>query len=390
MERERRAFADRMTAELRRRGVTGPITYHEDDFRLDLESGVSFMLANAYGDWQRAGRLRRGAVLKRYAESFTEPGREPIPQSPELALANLMVRVRDLAFFSALELRLEGDGPAGSYRPLNEHLAVEVVYDQPSSIANVLPDQLERWGISFDEALRSARANLRDRTTGTFRRHGDGVFVSPWQDAYDASRLVLTELISRLDVQGDPVALLPHRDHLIVTGSDDADGLRRAAELAEPLLREQRRETGYAFVWRDGEWQPFQPPERHVARRGFARLAQLTICLDYEQQGAALQEKVGGDAFVSPQRLFEREAGDALVSVATWTAGVPTYLPQADQIAFVQIGEGDDPRDVVSVAWDDAVAEVGDLMRPQRMRPERWFVEAFPDDEQLARLRAAS
>ena len=39
-----------------------------------------------------------------------------------------------------------------------------------------------------------------------------GVWASPWRDNYDASRLVLLDLIRRHKVKGDYVAMVPNRD----------------------------------------------------------------------------------------------------------------------------------------------------------------------------------
>src|SRR5205823_2165204 len=185
----------------------------------------------------------------------------------------------------------DGKGPAVSSRPLNDQLEVEVVYDHPSSMSSIALETLAEWGIDLEEAIRTGRANLRERTAGTFEQLRSGVFVSPWHDNYDASRLLLTELISRLDVRGDPVALLPHRNNLFLAGSDDEAGLGRIAQLAEPLLDDPHRVTGRAFVWRDGRWQLYLPAERHPHHETFRRLVTLTVAEDYNEQRAVLEDR---------------------------------------------------------------------------------------------------
>ena len=395
MGREQPNFAEKVTAELRRRGLTEAIEYDDTEFRLTLESGQSFLLANAFADWQQAPRLRRGAVLRRYVDGYEEMALAALPDSVDRARANLLPRVRDLQYYAVTEYRLATAGDTSgwlSYQALNDQLAVEIVYDRPNSVTSVHPERLQAWGLSFDEALRTALANLRERTTATFTRHGDGLFVSPWRDAYDTSRLLLPELVARLEVRGDPVALLPHRDHLIVTGSDDAGGLRRAAELAEPLLADQRRETGYAFSLRDGAWLHFMPPDDHPARTAFANLVRITQTLDYNDQQQALIERLekegkADDVFVATAMLTEDEATGELWSVCSWAKGVPTLLPQADRIAFPRGAGAGAPR-IDTVPWKDAIPHVADLMKAQGLRPERWFVDSFPDAETMARLES--
>jgi hypothetical protein len=392
--KEQRSFAEKVIAELRRRGVADAIDYDEGGFCLALGSGKSLQLANAFAEWRRAPRLRRGAVLRRCVDGFEEIALE-LPNSVDHARPNLLPRVRDLQFYAVAEYRLETAGETSgwlSYRALNDQLAVEIIYDHPNSVASVHPERLESWGLSFDDALRTARANLRERTTGTFTQQGHGVFVSRWHDAYDSSRLLLTELISRLEVHGDPVALLPHRDHLIITGSDDANGLRQAAELAEPLLANERRETGYAFALVDGAWVEYMPPPGHPARTAFANLAKITQFLDYEDQKHAMIERLEKEGkadaiFVAGAVLKKHPATGEFWLASSWSAGVPTLLPHGDRIAFVR-GPGTAAPRVDFVPWDEAVRHVGGLMKAQGLRPEVWFVDSFPDAETMARLEA--
>ena len=43
-------------------------------------------------------------------------------------------------------------------------------------------------------------------------------------------------------------------------------------------------------------------------------------------------------------------------SLCTWTEGVPTLLPCADQIAFVSAGETEDETRIVRVPWEHATS----------------------------------
>jgi hypothetical protein len=391
LDRERQAFAEKMTAALRKAGWTGPLELDEEGFRL-VRSETSYLnLHNAYADWKRAPLLRRRDVIKRYATSFASSP-EP-PERVEEARPNLMPRVRDLEWLKVMELELadlrDGRGPAVTYVPLNDELVVELVYDWPTTTASLGQEQFDAWGMSIEEALRTARANLRERTPGTFAELEPGVFGAHWLDAYDASRLLLAELISRLPLDGDPVALLPSRDLLLLAGSADVAGLGRIAELAEPLLSEQRSITGRAFAWRDGGWTPFLPDEDHPHHGRFQRLVQITRARHYADQKAALDERhqrAGEDLYVASLLLLRTETSDALTSWCSWGRGVRALLPRADLVVFGIPGESEEEYRHWRVPWDEAVALVGDRMEPQGLVPERWLVgaESFPGEEQLA------
>jgi hypothetical protein len=380
MDKARRKYLDKMIAELRRSGLTDSIEVDEEQFELVLGGGAVINLHNGFVEWERASVLRRGQVLRRFAEVFLQPG-EP-PARVEEARPNLMLRVRDREWYAVNELRFadagDGQGPAFTCEPLNEWLAVEVVYDWPTSVSSLKPETLAGWGMSVEEAIRTGRANLRERTEGTFQQLAPGVFTSPWQDTYDAARLLLTELISRLELRGDPVALLPQRDHLLLTGADDESGLGRIAELAEPLLAEPHRVTGRAFVWRDGRWQLFLPPETHPHHESFRRLVTLTVAEDYNEQRAVLEQRhaaTGVDLFVAAVLLRTDVASGEMRSVCTWTEGIRTLLPHADEIAFVVPAESESDNEIRLVPWDRPVAPLGHAMEAQGLLPERWLVE---------------
>jgi hypothetical protein len=388
VDKARRKYLEKMIAELRRGGLTDSIEVDEEQFELVLGGGAVINLHNGFVEWERASILQRGQVLRRFAEVFLQPG-EP-PATVEEARPNLMLRVRDREWFAVNELRFadagDGHGPAFTYEPLNEWLAVEVVYDWPTSVSSLKQETLDDWGMSVEEAIRTGRANLRERTEGTFRSVAPGVFASPWQDTYDAARLLLTELISRLELPGDPVALLPQRDHLLLAGSDDESGLGRIAQLAEPLLAEPHRVTGRAFVWREGRWQLFLPPQAHPHHESFRRLVTLTVADDYNEQKTVLEQRhaaAGDDVFVAAVLLRTDNASGETRSVCTWTEGVRTLLPRTDEIAFVAPGDSETDDGITLVAWDRAVAALGGVMEPQGLLPERWLVERFPSEDEL-------
>jgi len=258
-------------------------------------------------------------------------------------------------------------------------------------VSSIAPEQFDGWGISVEEAVRTARANLRERTPDTFSPLEPGVFVSAWHDTYDSSRLVLTELIARLDVRGEPVAVLPQRDHLFVTRVDDERGLGRIAELSRRLLDEPHRVTGRAFVWRDGAWQSFVPPDGHPSRRRFLDLVRMTDAANYEEQKPVLEERArtrDDEVFVASV-LLATDPASGETTVCSWTEGVPSLLPRTDQIAFVSPGETKDESRILYVPWDDAVAVVSGAMGAQGIVPERWRVDRFPTDEEQAALRRA-
>ena len=68
----------------------------------------------------------------------------------------------------------------------------------------------------------------------------------------------------------------------------------------------------------------------------------------------------------------------------TWAEGVPTLLPKAEHISFVQPAT----KEEFIVPWGAAVSVAGDLLAAQGMHPERFRVARFPSPVQLEQLRS--
>ena len=81
---------------------------------------------------------------------------------------------------------------------------------------SIIQEDLDKWGVSLYEALEAARRNLEQMGNIAFASlqndAGDGVYFSAVGDNYDASRLVMLDLIRKFQVRGDYVAMVPNRE----------------------------------------------------------------------------------------------------------------------------------------------------------------------------------
>ena len=385
---QQEGFSRRYVDALRRAGNTAVWAYDPHGFALQSDAHGLVFLASAYQDWQQAPFWRRGSVLRAYVTALAATT-TTLPSTYEEARPHLMLRIRDLAGLENLTLQLTGNRrTCFSYQRLNDDLAIELVYDTPLAIQSVNQDTLSRWGVSLDEALRSARYNLRLATEGTFTSIAPGVFAARWSDSYDSTRMLLTELIARLDLAGDPVVLAPHRDRLFVTGSDDEAGLGTIARLATDSLEQHRRLSGVAFRYLRGEWARWMPPVGHPNEAAFRLLARTTAAMDYEEQKQLLTqryERDASDVFVASVLLL-RDTRGTVRTLTTWADGVTALLPRADSVAFGRVGG---PRHL-EFPWSVVEDVMGGALQPQGRTPERYLVERYPTDDEMARMSAAA
>lgn len=385
-------FAKMMISELRRIGVQGDIHYDSEAFTLTLagSTGYSLFLGNALADYGKVSRKERQGILERYASHVLADDES---ETFEDVRPNLLPRIRERVFYEANRLRFWKPGeepPKMQHRVFSEHLALSVVIDYPTRIKEAWQDPTEAWGVTFEEEVQIATDNLWERSKERFQELIPGLWQSPWRDNHDASRLCLHNLVRTLRVKGDIVAMVPNRDTLLVTGSEDVDGLTLMAAVGEKEFEDNRAISGIPVTLDGSTWSPFLVSPGHPAFDALNLLRYQTLLRDHADQKSARDEwneKHGVDLFVATFQVFEKPKKGGLHSIGTWTQGVPTLLPVTDSVALLRIGPNDEPAgDLVQVPWDRALSVVGHRMKAQEMYPPRYLVEDFPSEAELAEL----
>ena len=366
---------------LRHLGVTGSIDYDDDLFAFRMEGDRTVMLGNLFGRWQSLAAREADEYLTTALHGLLAEADQP--KSLAEARDRLFPGVRDRATIESARwmAELSGSTPVGiPHRFVGTSILAVLVVDSPSTMMMVNDQHIEDWDADFDEAFAIAVANLQDSTeVARWGQVGGSVYASLWNDDYDASRLLLDATIDPLELVGDPVAFVPHRNRLIVTGADDAQGLSIAMELTERELDQPSQISAVPLVRRNGTWADFELPDDHPAAPALRRLRAADRSLAYGSTTPLIQSVVGDGTYVANSILAEKD--DVIVSSATWVDGGPSIIPEVDQILFFK-----DQETNWMVAWHDVVAHVGDLMQPTDFYPTRFRVESFPTADQLAAM----
>ena len=90
-------------------------------------------------------------------------------------------------------------------------LGVGVAYDTVTLVIQVGGPQCAKWGISPEEAHAIALDNLRHKAAPSFQEVIPGTYVAAYGDHYDATRILLPELAWQLQLNCNPVAMIPTR-----------------------------------------------------------------------------------------------------------------------------------------------------------------------------------
>jgi hypothetical protein len=374
--------------------VLAAVRATDGDAELDAEGFAiksrrqTLYLQNAWLEYERApGRAERRNVIEAFAAGLGDFERaEDLDWDGARPLLRPIVRERVYFAFTELRLRAEGHTPPRALvRPLGAHLMVAVAVDLPRSIATVSDPLLERWKVGFDEALDTATKNLGHASHARWPEVAPGVRAAPFDDYYAASRIVLPQIMSRLEVRGRPVALVMERNLLFVTGADDERGLVALAALGEKTMAEPRAMSPFPVRLEDDGWVPHELPASHPAHAAFTKLHRGGVARNYEEQKPLLQQALGEDVFVASQ-MFLRRAG-AHVSSASMMLDVPALLPVTDELAVGRKRDGELEL-LAFVPWAAAV-EAADLRLEPECYPERWRFAGALSEAQIAALRRA-
>ncbi len=401
-------FAGMMIRALDQAGISkNQIDQSESDFSLKLPGGTTFFLGNVYSSFCNAPRSQRQAIVAEFVTAAAAiPDFPSIPSDFAAVKPSLMPVIRDAASFSMERLINRKNGkdaapcvpPFGGgdmwtvngmgelIKPLAGGLVVGLAYDAERTITSIYRDHFEKWGVGLEEAFKAAKENLWEKTAPNRFAGQDGIYWSEWNDSYDSSRILLTELIYRLSVDGDPVAFVPNRDHLVVTGTNHSAGL--AAILQRGL--ESHFNQGHPlspdlYVLVDGTWNVYVPEDKSL-REMWMKIKRQRDAIDYSQQQKLLNEiyeKEEIEIFVASYKIYERKDGFAY-SACVWTNGIDTSLPRSENIAFM--ADVENPEYFV-VPWEAAASILGDLLELEPdLAPVRFRARQFPSDEQLAKL----
>lgn len=388
-----RQFAQLALGKLNEKLPQVAFEFSEEHFALRRASGGMLYLANFFADYGKLDRAGRAALLERVVAAAAEP---EIPEDLEKARAHLLPVLRNLP---GLECGMLDVGTAGhpavsklGLRQLSPQLGVEVAFDTPEAVCQVGAAHFRGWGITGEEALAIAIDNLRHKAPPSFHEVLPGTYIARYGDLYDAARILLPELAWQLTLNGNPVAMIPTREYLLITGDKDDPGKALMVAMAQTAFDETPRHlTGEIFRLEGSQWTVWQPDGVCAAQHRKLMLSRMSG--QYQSQKAALTralEQDGRDIYVAEYSAMEKPDG-GVFSYASMTFGVRTLLPEADFIFMVDLGSGNstDAKPMV-IPWDAFRKILGSSLQRLHYVMPRYSVQFSPSADQLTAIRQQS
>lgn len=384
-------FAEIVTEKLKEYGEKNSIKYIPKTFSLDVhtqEGAVvgKIFLQNAYIDYCSATKMQRDAVLSQYFRNSEIPGRLLD------AMPNILPRIQPKAFFESLFLRAKTDtsqpNPTIANQTFAEHFGISLIWDSDSQVCYLSTEKMNEWSTSFEELLPKAFANLQKITQKPFELRREGLYVSPYCDSHDASRILLLDKILACRVKGRHVAMCPNRDALFITGEEDFEAQKVLIDGVKKALKNARANPPFPLVFDGKQWQLWTPLRSNPNYTDFKRLILDAFNDVYGEQKVLLETlhaKENIDIFVATYKGIQTKKGE-VISLSTWTESAHAWLPKTDVITFVRF-DGKNYSSLADVKWEDAQLIAGDLIKPLGTYPERYEVTKFPNDVQIFKLK---
>ncbi|HEU4776601.1 MAG TPA: DUF1444 family protein [Telluria sp.] len=370
---------------LRAEGYSAPIEVDQAEFRLLLgaDGKQVFNLNNFYRDYCRVDKAERKNVVQGYIKSMMV---QEMPKAFADAKAKLLPVLRSRSMIEYVALAVAGEADTAKLpaaQPFSADAAIMLAYDTEHSMMTLTGSSLSEWNVSFDTALAAAIDNLRDGTVSSFDQVAPGLYLSTWNDAYDTSRLLFPDVLYQLGVGGEPVAMIPTRNRLMVASANDSAAQLTMINAARLFAEEEGRQlSALMYHYVNGRAVEYQPRDAEVAAK-LAELRRKTLAEDYAGQKDMLEkahEKSGTDVFVASYQIISSRDTGREASFTVWTEDVDTLLPEADLVALVSTAELEDGRSGPPklVAWRDLQATTGAFEQLPDRYPARYKPANFP------------
>jgi hypothetical protein len=388
---ERERFARLVMDALRKKGEKRPIEYDANGFKLQIPPDSVAYLENAFNAYRQAKDSDRSSVLERFVSVFANTGKDDVPARFEDALPNLYPRVHERAWSEllALEMRIQGRPiPVMPSRPLGGELRVGLALDRGQSWSEVRQEELERWKVDFESALDAAIERLPKKRLAPFEMIAPGIFLSMAPDTNAPARLFALDTIRKLELVGDPVAIVPNQEVIAVVGSRDTKALELLARWCMTTL-DKARHMSFEPLRLDGDrWQSYTPdvtPEIAERYRGLARVSRHDYYRYQKQSLEKLPENK--DVFVASYTAgMNEKTGEITESRCVW-GELDQLLPRTERVGFVAWDKAkNQPNPLCEAPWDRVQAALGEFLEPTNLYPERFRVKRFPTRAQLEAL----
>lgn len=204
---------------------------------------------------------RRAEVSNRYLDSFARHLCEPSGVLVDKDVNAIVPVMNSTEFINNLPLQGDGTKPI-----VAEHLVADIwilyAWHLRDKISYITQDDLSALNMTMSEIRAAAVRNLRQKLS-ELRIYGEeSIHIISADGNYEPGLLLIDKLweSEKINVAGDVVAAIPCRGMLIVTGSEDHEGIEKVRAVVDKMYgSEPHGISTTLLVRKGGKWEPFGP-----------------------------------------------------------------------------------------------------------------------------------
>lgn len=227
------------------------------------------------------------------------------------------------------------------YVPIAEHYAMGLMFDQGQFEQIVRQDLLNKWDMQFNEGLSIGFEYLSEISSYPFELVAPGIYMASPNLDHNPAKLLLTQLITNLDFNGLPVAMVPHVNQVVITGSEDLIGLRLMLDIVRDYARKPHGLMTLPIVLSNNNWYPFSLTGDHELFEAFDALRLEAMIAMYAEQRTFLEKIYAkNEQKYSIIDYGKRDSDGVAYSQSIINeVDLPALLPLADSFEFRKMEE---------------------------------------------------
>jgi len=225
----------------------------------DNGNNIKMYPDNAYREYLAdPGSLDK--VLTKYIAATAEVFKEK-----KLTIENIVPLIKPAEYINSINFTTGSNGnkPASLvYEKYNEQLIIVYAQNFDNGLAMLTDSNFIKLGIGMDSLRRASIKNL-NKALPEIKTQGNGTIYGVMAGGtFEASLLLLPYMWDKknFNVKGDFVVSVPNRDILLVTGSDDKEGLTQIKEITAKIYQTGDHQISPGlFKWNGAKFIKFEP-----------------------------------------------------------------------------------------------------------------------------------
>ena len=229
------------------------------------QSKFSLFLGNAY-DAYKVDPKNINAVFSQYITAIKRQAEQSSVNQKTLGREFIVPLVRSRDYLETIRRQYKKHKPNEPinivHEKINKDLYAFYSFDTPTVMRSLSIDDLKQLKLKLSDLRELAQRNLMRIVGKKIKvKQGDGFHAIFIDENYESSLMLVDAFWSEkmIPVKGDYVVFVPVRGMLFVTGSENAQGIKSAKQLAGEIYKKfGRKISNKGFVRRSGKWTVFQ------------------------------------------------------------------------------------------------------------------------------------